>query len=108
MSEWGSVPLRVSPGERDLLRRIIEAEDSEDGDDLVEATPGGWWLGSSQVSGKVCWRLLRHVLIRREDFASAGMQHWSVNETGRRVVADPAYVPPMIRMACGEQGPFDE
>ena len=64
------------------------------GEELVRAVPGGWWLDTEQIGGAVGWKLLRYCLISATSMPD-DMERYSINEEGRKVLADPAYVPLM-------------
>lgn len=50
--------MRITDGEANVLHQL------SGGKELVQSIPGGWWIDHHQVSGKVCWNLLRKILIR--------------------------------------------
>lgn len=97
-------PPRVSAGELDLLRRLIAEDTSETGEQLTLGVPGGWWLGSDRVDGRVCWRLIRHCLISQDGDMNGGIQYWRVNEEGREVIADLRYVPKILTLRAAVEG----
>lgn len=52
------------------------------GAELVESIPGGWWLEDNRVSGRVCWSLLRKVLISQEQYSSENFRRYRINSDG--------------------------
>lgn len=93
-----SVPLRVTDSERDLLRRLLAAEDDNDGEQLTRFVPGGWMLGSESVSAKTCFRLIRHCFIKQDGEESGGVSYWApCVEEAQHAVTDPDYEPIILR-----------
>jgi hypothetical protein len=87
-------PAEVSAAERDLLRRLVAESERDDGEQLTRFAPGGWWLGSEQVSAKVCFRLIRHCLIQREDCGNGiedkEVLYWSPCSDAARLLSNDA------------------
>lgn len=83
----------LTAGSERVLTMIRDSEDEE----LVYSAPGGWWVGNEEVDGRCCLRLLRLILIHREDYGSANFERYTINEEGQRILADPKYVPAVMR-----------
>ncbi len=82
---------------RDLLKRMWENRDTEEGE-LTCSIPGGWWLGNEQVSGSVCTWILRYSLFKRmyTNAGNGGMGTYTVyaaSEEVGKLLNDPDYVP---------------
>ena len=67
----------LTKGEFSVLEKMAN------GEELVQATPGGWWLDSSQVDGRIGWSLLRKILISEIDGNDLRFIRYYINETGR-------------------------
>ena len=69
----------LSRGERRVLQMIVDAGDEEE---LTQALPGGWWLGTEKISPKIGAGLLRKILISvtyhsaREDYFIYRINEW--------------------------------
>lgn len=97
----------LTPGQHEVLQALAAAEDraasegtifTDNDTTLDHFTPGGWWIGQNQISGKVGYSLLRLCLIRREDYSTETCEYFTINGDGRRALADPAYVPPGFQL----------
>lgn len=80
----------------DMHRVLSKMLAVEHDDELTHATPGGWWLGDDQINGRTCYRLLRLCLLRRTQDSTEAYERYTLNEEGRRVLSDPAYVPQIV------------
>jgi hypothetical protein len=58
--------MKLTKGERVILEKL--ATDPEIME-LVESIPGGWWVEDERVSGRICWSLLRKVLISEHQYS---------------------------------------
>lgn len=67
----------LTKGEFSVLEKMAS------GEELVQSTPGGWWLDSSQVDGRIGWSLLRKILISEIDSNDLRFIRYYLNETGR-------------------------
>jgi len=76
-------PTKITKRMLDILRRC------EDGESLVCANPGGWWIENEKTSGPIGFALLRMCLISPMDYSGDDMTHYYVNETGRMALEDP-------------------
>lgn len=83
----------LTAGAERVLKLIRDSEEEE----LVWEIPGGWWVGDEQVDGRCCLRLLRLILIHKEDFGGEAFERYTINEEGRRILADPKYVPAIMQ-----------
>ena len=87
-------PAEVSAGERELLQRLVLESKREDGEQLTRFCPGGWWLGSEQISAKMCFRLIRHCLIQREQDGNGiddrEVIYWNPCSDAERLLRDEA------------------
>jgi len=77
------IPAGMSRGELLLLRRLVDEEDADTGEQLTRFVPGGWWIESDNVSAQTCFRLIKHSLISMDGEESGGVSYWRVNEMGR-------------------------
>lgn len=98
----------ISTAERRLIERIAAAEDAKESEQLTEGNPGGWWLGIDRLNGATCMRLLRHMFIAPDNDETKGAVYYTLDQSARRVLEDPSYIPPGIRLHRGEKGPFFE
>lgn len=81
------IPAGLSRGELALLDRLVREEDENTGEQLTRFAPGGWWIGSDNLSAQTCFRLIRHCLISKDGNESGGVSYWRVNEMGRMVLS---------------------
>ena len=105
----------VSDGCLRVLRKMRTAEkhlncstgEVEAGDDeLIQSVPGGWWLGSEQISGRIGMALLRDCLISQEDGSREGYWIYTLNSDGRRIADDHTIEPPIRKLAANNIGRF--
>lgn len=76
----------ISTRALNLLRRIAASEDGE----LVCEKGAGWWCGIHEVNGRDAMEILRWICIKRDGGnLGDGYQIYTINETGRKVLADP-------------------
>lgn len=71
----------LTKGERFILEKL---EKDSEYSELVESIPGGWWIGEDEVSGRVCWSLLRKVLISEYQYSGDNFKRYHINEWGRK------------------------
>ena len=75
--------MRLTNGERNALDLL------EDGAELTQAIPGGWWIGIHQLGGQIGWSLLRKALVRevhsspQEDYFI-----YEINDRGSHILID--------------------
>lgn len=50
--------------------------------ELVQAIPGGWWLGNDRISGRIGWSLLRKMLVREYSDSTEEMRRYYLPRTG--------------------------
>ncbi|KKL95785.1 hypothetical protein LCGC14_1851050 [marine sediment metagenome] len=69
--------------EREILMIMLR-----DGLTLDRATPGGWWLGNYQVSGKVGFSLWRKMMIAVENAKGSTdvIEHFRITSNGVKAV----------------------
>jgi len=74
----------LTKGERTILEKL--ATDPEILE-LVEAIPGGWWIEEEKFDGRICWSLLRKVLISEHQYSDENFKRYYINEWGRNALA---------------------
>jgi hypothetical protein len=73
----------LTKGERHVLEKL--ATDLEVLE-LVEAIPGGWWIEEDRIDGRICWSLLRKVLISEHQYSDENFKRYYINEWGRNAL----------------------
>jgi hypothetical protein len=82
----------MTPRCLEVLRSMLKAHEAQDWDNAEIVQDGDQcWLGDERISPRTVNRLLQLCLIRHE--AMGGCDHYTINEEGRRMVADPNYTP---------------
>lgn len=85
---------------RFLTRRmhefLVALRDSEDEYAIEEA--GECWVDSEKFSSRTVNRLLHLCLLSKEGSASEGVELWVLNEDGRKIIDDPQFVPPIVKL----------
>lgn len=71
--------------QREVLRLMATAEDSEDG--LLVYERGRGYVGDEPISGRTFYALLRACAIRHIDGEPGGFEIYAINETGRALAA---------------------
>ena len=85
----------ISAAATRVLTAMLEAEVSDELDDAeVVCDKGSCYLGLDTVSKRTVNELLRLCLVGYDD--SGGAEHYTLNEEGRKMVADPEYVPIIV------------
>lgn len=74
----------MTEGQAGLLEKMIAAGDEEQ---LTESIPGGWWLDTEKIDGRICWGLIRQVYISEiSGLSSESYKMYYVNEWGRNAL----------------------
>lgn len=73
----------LTKGERTVLEKLAANPEILE---LVEAIPGGWWIEEEKIDGRVCWSLLRKVLISEHQYSNENFRRYYINEWGRNVL----------------------
>lgn len=77
-----------------VLRRLVA--DGLEGD--VVGENGQWWCGNERASWSTVRKLLTLCLIGEDGENHAeGFERYVLNEEGRRILADPTYVPMIVK-----------
>lgn len=85
----------MTPTCRMVLKQMLKAHEAEDWENAEIVQDGGEvWIGDQRISTRTVDRLLCMLLLRHE--SSGGCDHYTLNEEGRKVAADPTYTPPSI------------
>lgn len=82
----------LTEGMEEMLRQIQDSEEHE----IIQATPGGWWIDSEEVDSRIAFALLRLCLLRQEPTNDPSFIRYTVNQEGRNVLNDPEYVPQIV------------
>lgn len=83
----------LTPGMCKIIRQIRDSEDQE----LICATPGGWWIDSDQVNAQNCFRLLKLCLIRRIDPQNhEDYQIYQIYPEALKMLVDANHVPSIV------------
>jgi len=76
----------------EVLQAMAKAEAENNLEDAEIVQEGGQcWVGLERISPRTVERLLQLCLLRHE--GSGGCDRYTLNEEGRRMAADPNYVP---------------
>lgn len=67
----------LTDGEIKVLRRM------ENEEELVQSIPGGWYIDSDRVHGRIGWSLLRKVLISEVESGNEKFIRYYINEWGK-------------------------
>lgn len=92
----------ITKGEAAILVRMLKGERIEEatgyllslasGDypenELTYCRPGGWYIGTSKQSPKVCRSLVRRAYIHTTDRYGADYQTWMLNSDGRKAAEE--------------------
>lgn len=70
----------LTKGIHNVLERMAK------GEELVEAIPGGWWLGNTCIDGRIGWSLLRNTFISETQGSSSVCIYYHINELGLAVL----------------------
>lgn len=89
----------LTPAARSILERAISMGDNCD---LVQCTPGEWWLDVDRVDARPCWRLVRLCLISIS-WELTQSTYWIPNEEGRKVIKDPKYIPESVKQGLWDR-----
>ena len=71
----------LTKGEKQVLQRLAA------GEELDEFIPGGWWIDLDQIDGRIGWNLLRKMALHQETYCGADHHIYTINETGRKLLA---------------------
>ena len=74
--------------QREVLRLMATAEDSEDG--LLVFERGSGYVGFEPIAARTFYALLRACAIRRIDGEPGRFEVYAINETGRGLATSPA------------------
>jgi hypothetical protein len=74
---------RLTKGERTVLEKLAS---NQDGIELVESIPGGWWLEEEKIDSRIGLSLLRKVLISEQQYTDENFRRYSINEWGRNAL----------------------
>lgn len=77
----------ITTGQRSVLALMDRT-----GEELVLDRPGGWWVGASQIDGRIAWGLLRNCLVSGE-MESGRLSYFHINSEGRSCLKDVSYTP---------------
>lgn len=80
----------LTPAMARVLTNMREEEEELVGD------RGQWWVGEHRTNWATARRLLRLCLVRTINVPTS-MECFVINETGRAILDDPTYVPPILR-----------
>lgn len=73
----------LTKGERSVLEKLaIDPQVIE----LVQAIPGGWWIELDEIDGRICWSLMRKVLISEHQYSAENFKRYYINEWGRNAL----------------------
>jgi hypothetical protein len=78
------------------------------GEDLVRESGAGWWIGDRKTSGPVAMRLLRLCLISPDAFNGIDVEHYHVNEDGKKCLESDEYIPTILRIKAIPGGLFSK
>ena len=93
----------ISKAATGLLRELKDAEDRDDLYDAEVVCEGRTcYVGLRNVSRATVYELLRLVLLHDDSEQGKGVERYTLNEEGRAMVDDPAYVPMIVRMETAE------
>lgn len=86
------VILQLTPGEVKVLTRLaadFDPESDYDETELIQSTPGGWYIGADRVSGVVGMSLLRMCLISKDQDSDEEdkVVRYHINEWGRKALS---------------------
>lgn len=70
----------LTRGERAVLERLAA------GEELTWAQPGGWWIETDQIAGRIGWALLRKVYIGETYKGGENYIIYTINEWGRNAL----------------------
>ena len=89
----------ISRAANRILERLKAAEDSDNLDDAEIVCEGRTcFVGLDTVSKATVYELLRLVLIRDDSDQGKGVERYSLNEEGRALLADPDYIPQIVKV----------
>lgn len=71
----------LTKGEEDVLKALAA------GEELECFVPGGWWIDTNQVGGRIGMSLLRKMALHEEQFGSDSHRIYTINETGQELLA---------------------
>lgn len=72
--------IHLTSGQRMVLERLAS------GDALYEFIPGGWWIESDPIDGRIGWGLLRLMALHDESYVAEGHHIYTINEIGRMLL----------------------
>lgn len=82
---------------RQVLQMMADAEDRRDYANAELVCEGlECYVGLERTSRSVVNTLLRLVLVRCEDFGNGSVERYTINADGRKMLADPNYVPEIV------------
>ena len=87
----------ISAGAKRVLELLKAAEDIDNLDDAEIVCEGRvCYVGLKTISKAKVFELLRLVLIRDNSNQGGGLERYSLNEEGRKFLANPTYVPQIV------------
>jgi hypothetical protein len=76
----------LTPRAAEILRRMRDATEGTDDTELVYAQGAGGFIGSEPVARRTVFRLIRLCAVSLDSKAGEGLEHYSINETGRAIL----------------------
>ena len=88
----------ISASAKRILERLKAAEDADELYDAEIVCEGRTcFVGLDTVSKAKVYELLGLVLIRNDGEPGASLERYSLNEEGRALLADPLYIPKIVK-----------
>jgi hypothetical protein len=80
----------LTPRGAEILRRMRDAPEGTDDEELVYADRVGGFLGSEPVARRTVFRLIRLCAVSLDQFSKAGegLERYTISETGRAILAE--------------------
>lgn len=91
----------LTPATEKLLRLMVENEEELVGDG------GQWWVGLHRTNAKAVYRLLRLCLVRKSNIGG-GCEIYYAETEAKTIIADPDYVPLIIRASRTGKAQFGD
>lgn len=79
------------------MRRLIEKIDESEEQEIIRASPGGWWVDNDRVFAPDAFKLLRYCLIRREGMARDDFERYHLAPEALKMLTDADHVPTIIQ-----------